>query len=259
MTDEQRDESHEDESDENLDEELEDDESGSESGDESAESETSEDEDDQSEDDESDDSTSQEDNESETDDEESEDDESEEESESDQPNKGKKDIAKYERNRRKSAERENRHLKAQLREAGLTPQSDVKKSDPPKVGLADRFWSTVAKVDIMEIAQTDPTVHQRSKMIQRILQVEMPELMKNPNGVYIANDIAKGRTIKETPGTEDKKSVQRKTSPAKPRGNHEPSTGFVQLSQEQYDKLSPDGQIAYERNLQKHLASKGKK
>lgn len=252
MTDEHRDESQ-DESDENLDSELED-ELHDESGDDSTESETSEDETNQSEDDESDDSSSQEETESETSEDET-DDESDD-SEDDQPDRTPQQIAKYERNRRKSTERENRKLQKQIRDAGLTPVTEVSRREAPRPGLADRFWSTVAKVDIMEIAQDDPTVHQRAKAIRHVLEVEMPALMKDPNGVHIANDIVKGRMVKVTPGTESR-PIKRKTTPVQTR-TPETSKGFKRLSDAEIAKLSPEGLTAYETRLHAHLAAGGK-
>jgi hypothetical protein len=234
-----------DESDENLDDEL-DDESNDESGDDHTESETSEDDDDQSEDDESDDSSSKDET---ADDENDEDKSDKDESEDDHQPQSKRtpeQIAKYERKRRKKAERELRNMRNGR--GGASP------SLPPG-GLADRVWQSVVKVDIQELAQTDPTVIKRTPLIKKIIFDEMPELQKNPNGVKIANDIAKGRMIKITPETEPDESHQRTTPPSQPR-QPQSKTKFRILTEQEVSKLSEQGLRAYEDALAKHYADK---
>lgn len=248
MADEELDESK-DESDENLDEEL-DDTSDTESGDDSTESETSEDEKDQSKDTESDESSSQ--DEESTDDKDSEDDESDDESESDKSKRTPEQIAKYERKRRKKAERE-------LRDLRRTNTQDTSKDGPtlPPGGLAERVWKTIVKVDIEEIAQSDPTVMKRAGMIKNIIFKEMPWLQKDPNGVKTANEIALGRTVKPTPGTEQSQTVQRKTSPPDPR-RPQTKSKFKVLSTDEVNRLSETQLRAYEDALAKHLAESNK-
>lgn len=224
-------------SDENLDDELE--ESDDESGDETATSETSEDESEQSDDDESDDSTS-----TDESDDESDDDESTE--TSGKTKRTPEQIAKYERKRRKKAERELRDLKRGDR--GDAGNSDTKL---PPGGVADRFWKSIVKVDIAEIAVDDPTVHQRAGIIKKIIFDEMPELQKKENGVSIANDIAKGRMLKatseQTEGQE--KIVKRKTSPTQPRRPADRGNEFKPKSQAEVNKMSSEQLQEYEDQL----------
>lgn len=242
MADEELDET----SDENLDDELEDEISDDESGDDHTESETSEDNDDQSEDEESDDSSVTDENESDGDDD---DDES-----SEEPDKSKRtpeQIAKYERQRRKKAEARIRQLERDGR------GTETVKTDGPKLppgGLSERFYNTVVKVDIAEIAQTDPTVLKRAGLIKKIIFEEMKWLQQDPNGVKTANEIALGRTVKQTPGTESDTTVNRKTTPPEPR-KPQSKTKFRVLSNDEIMRLSETQLRAYEDALAKHLAT----
>lgn len=244
------DEEMDDESDENLDDEL--DETSDESGDDTDRSKTSEEETDQS-DDESD-STSTDESDDESDDDESKDESGK--SEKRTPEQ----IAKYERKRRKKAERELRELKRPDRSDTDVNTSDTKL--PPK-GIAERFWKSIVKVDIAEIAVDDPTVHQRAGLIKKIIFDEMPELQKRENGVAVANDIAKGRMMKSTSENGEQSSiVKRKTSPTQPRKPAASDDAFKPKSQSEVNKMSSEQLQEYEDKLGdyyvEHPESRGK-
>jgi hypothetical protein len=225
-----------------------DDESNDESADDQpAKPKTSEGEDDQSNGDESDDDDDQ-------DNDKSEDDESDDESGQEKQPRTPEQIAKYERKRRKKAERELRELKG-----GGTPTKPSKDGPVlPPGSMAERFWNTVVTVDIQQIAASDPTVNKRAGMIKKIIFKEMPWLQNDPNGVRTANEIAIGRTVQVTPGTEsDEPPVQRKTTPAKPRTGKTGDT-FKRWTDAEYANHTEQEQIAYEDQLRAHLSGGGK-
>jgi hypothetical protein len=98
----------------------------------------------------------------------------------------------------------------------------------------------------MFASQTDPSVAQRVPLIKKIMFEEMPELSEKPNGFELADDIAKGRTIKITVKPKEGADLKPQTSPARHAGaSPKPKV----LSQDEYNKLPEAERIAYENSM----------
>lgn len=145
-------------------------------------------------------------------------------SKSDDIAKSKDTAIKVERERRKKAEKETAKAIARL-ESYEQDKEDSKKTypDPKKpTPLAKRVWEAIARTDMMELAEEDPTVRERRGEIRDILFEELPELQdtkdKDGNyiGVKIANEISRGRSIQPSSG-KDSVSVNKQTSSTQPK------------------------------------------
>lgn len=163
------------------------------------------------------------------------------EGEDDEPKEGvdPKDLAIQ--NLRNQNRRLQKALKKSNPDANIVPRRT-----PTGQPLYDRFLNNEFRTATMFAAQTDPTIMARIPIIKKIMFEEMPELLEKPNGFELANDLAKGRTIKVTVTSKKDAELQPQTSPARPAGA---GPKVKRLTQDEYNKLSEDQRVAYENSL----------
>ena len=144
----------------------------------------------------------------------------------------------------------NRRLKNQLK-SRQTPESPDDSDNSPeptpkksvRFPIADRFLENEFRSNVLFASQDDPTVVARKDAIHKIMFVEMPYLLEKPDGFQIANDLAKGRTIKVVVKPGEKPEVNPQTTPARAAGA---GPKVKPLSQDEYNRLPEDQRAEYE-------------